>query len=601
MSGEKILHLEKLRGISILLVFLFHLELPGFANGFLGVDVFFVLSGYLMAMLYGHIQGRDQIGDYLVRRMARILPAYVCVIIITLIVCLFMVLNHEMTMLIEQSIWASLLMPNIGLWLQTGYFDHTYFRPLLNLWSLGVELQFYLMFPLLLMLHRRSARLLWLSVLISLLLYALLSVASPRTAFFNLPGRIWEFMAGFLIARLDISAVSRSRLIGGVAVILLLALLVLLPDLSRSWIFPATLGTVVLASTAILFGFSTGSERNPMSQALVLMGRYSYSIYLVHFPVIVLFNYRPFGGTILASTTIGHSLLITAVTLGLSVMLYHLIEKPTRRTLSGRQLLGGGAVLCVLLVLLMNPLIQFSQQRQDPAIARISSALDDRDEYRCGPLENVLTPWRDSCAITAESASTQRRFLLVGDSHADAIKTTLARTLSAQQHSLRLMKPNLAVNAHDNSPDRILDVAALHAINVIVIHSNTADNLKSLDQLISRAGELGISVAYIDPIPVYRDDVPTTLYNAATATPASAAAGMSPEAYREGNHKFLAGLDRLALGHDNLHRFGPLPLLCSERCHLAGPDGTPWYYDTDHLTLTGADRLTPLFEAISRL
>ncbi|MFN3164829.1 MAG: acyltransferase family protein, partial [Pseudohongiellaceae bacterium] len=199
--STKILHIEKLRALCIALVFLYHLEVPGFHNGFLGVDVFFVISGFLMASLYGDMTSRQQAADYFRRRMARILPAYYAVILITALFSFFLLLPHEIQMVMEQSIWAAFFLPNVGYWLDTSYFDHTNLRPLLNLWSLGIEVQFYLLFPLLLFIERRSRWLLGLLAVGSCLEYAILTRVDPLSAFFLLPGRLWEFLAGLGAAR----------------------------------------------------------------------------------------------------------------------------------------------------------------------------------------------------------------------------------------------------------------------------------------------------------------------------------------------------------------------------------------------------------------
>ena len=103
MPRQKILHIEKLRGISILLVLLFHMDVPGFQYGYFGVDVFFVISGFLMASIYGDIATVAEIKNYLLRRCGRILPAYIVVIAITIILGVFLLLPHETAMLMKPS------------------------------------------------------------------------------------------------------------------------------------------------------------------------------------------------------------------------------------------------------------------------------------------------------------------------------------------------------------------------------------------------------------------------------------------------------------------------------------------------------------------
>lgn len=193
--------IQILRGVSILLVVLYHLGIGIFKSGFLGVDIFFVISGFLMSILY---KENNTINFYK-RRALRILPAYFVTIIVTLIVVFILAINlitpddYEQT--IEQALYSSLFVPNIAFWLQNSYFDPNLFRPLLHLWSLGVEIQFYLIVPIIFFLVKRSKIFFWLLSIVSISLCFAVTEVSPRTSFFILPFRLWEFMVGYGAAR----------------------------------------------------------------------------------------------------------------------------------------------------------------------------------------------------------------------------------------------------------------------------------------------------------------------------------------------------------------------------------------------------------------
>lgn len=132
--------IQILRGISVLLVVLFHLGFSSFQSGFLGVDVFFVISGFLMAVLYNH----NDVKGFFRRRALRLLPAYYVTIISTVILSTLFVTRNESVQVFEQAYFGSIFASNIGFWFENSYFSNSAFNPLLHLWSLGVEIQFYL-------------------------------------------------------------------------------------------------------------------------------------------------------------------------------------------------------------------------------------------------------------------------------------------------------------------------------------------------------------------------------------------------------------------------------------------------------------------------
>ena len=145
--------LQLLRGVSVLLVFFYHLEFPGFQNGFLGVDIFFVLSGYFMAKLADKLSPFE----FYVRRLKRLLPAYFVVVFFSSLAVIYIALPVDANQRLDKLFYDLVGLSNFAFWAENSYFFSNEFKPLLNFWSLAVELQFYLLAPILLpFLHKRK-------------------------------------------------------------------------------------------------------------------------------------------------------------------------------------------------------------------------------------------------------------------------------------------------------------------------------------------------------------------------------------------------------------------------------------------------------------
>lgn len=215
-SSDKYLpHLQVLRGVAILLVILFHLGLPWMGSGYLGVDLFFVISGFLMAHLYGDIESKASAIDFYARRFWRIIPAYAVVLIVSVgVAATFFSLPSELEKVKTDALWSAALMPNIGFWTDVAYFQDDIYRPFLHLWSLGVELQYYLIFPLIAWFGRRHAWVLALAAIATLTAFAFVNGVSAKTSFFIMPFRLWQFLASFgaaLILRRLVNHQSKGR------------------------------------------------------------------------------------------------------------------------------------------------------------------------------------------------------------------------------------------------------------------------------------------------------------------------------------------------------------------------------------------------------
>lgn len=316
--------INALRAVAVALVVLFHLKIPGFDGGFVGVDIFFVISGYLMTRIVvnGLEEGRFNYIRFVAARAARIWPALAVLILILLVLGVLMLPPSDLTALAHQARSAAELDSNRLFRDDTkGYFVDSFDeRWLLHTWSLSVEWQFYLAYPLLLCaVHALTRRISVLSsfrprdvigAAIATVLLLSLSICiykssryeyewSLKAAFFMLPSRAWEMLAGsivFLVEPRLASAARSHRFALHAAAIVLLAFTLLAASLSNwehGW--PGALAVLpVLAAALFLLGgpaTGTGPSMAWMSLAPVQsLGRWSYSVYLWHWPISVALN-----------------------------------------------------------------------------------------------------------------------------------------------------------------------------------------------------------------------------------------------------------------------------------------------------------------------
>lgn len=196
--------IDGLRAVAVLPVIFFHTGLSYFSGGYIGVDVFFVISGYLITtIILNDIEaGTFSIAKFYERRIRRILPALTVVLLVCLPFAYYWLMPTQLTEFSQSLIAVPLFASNILFWLKTGYFETTSeLKPLLHTWSLAVEEQYYLFFPLLLIFLSRFGKRIKLAtlfiILIASILLAQLRIEDhPESTFYLLPSRLWEILIG---------------------------------------------------------------------------------------------------------------------------------------------------------------------------------------------------------------------------------------------------------------------------------------------------------------------------------------------------------------------------------------------------------------------
>lgn len=589
--------IQILRGVSVLLVVLYHLEIGAFNSGFLGVDVFFVISGYLMSALYNP----NKKLEFFVKRAKRLLPAYYFVTLATVITAAVLINPNEYGSVVTQSVFAVFLSSNIGYWFENSYFSKEAFNPLLHLWSLGVEIHFYLMLPLFYWIFAKVKGALPALLVVSLALCFFVVSISSKTSFFMMPLRLWEFLIGFgvgsYIDKKSAEKNNRLPLLGMIAFIVVIAIPMMSVD-GKATDFvhghPGLHALIVCLATGVilLHGLPAFIENTRLATFIEQVGNYSYSIYLAHFPVLTLFLYQPFSGTILKATNVEQIFWLAGIIISLSVLMYHLIEVPLRRS---EKITRWLFIAPVVIVICANLGVMIQKYKFTEQEMLIFQAWEDRSEYRCGKLNRIINPTAITCEITKDIAQPSRRILLVGNSHADSIKSTFASVAQTLNVNVRFMVDNNPLMPGGISPERLIKEALSRKIDTVVLHySPTKINLANIQKFAKLAKDNKITVAFIMPVPVWDKHVPNVLWRNIKYNETVPVASLDD--YRIKNQALSVELNRLVGVGFTVYQIADI--FCNNQCRLLNGKGRPLYFDETHLTLTGSELLRGLFHKI---
>ncbi|NBW99111.1 acyltransferase [bacterium] len=434
--------IDGLRAVAVLGVLLFHSGLPILSGGFLGVDIFFVISGYLLSSLILSELKSDTflLRTFYFRRAKRIIPALVVVVGISTLLAWHLLLPEQLKDYANSLLGIALMIPNIWFWKQTGYFSaHNEEKPLIHTWSLGIEEQFYVLFPLLLIwIHRWTLRKKWgfliLIFILSLGLADWSAQKMPSANFYLLPGRVWEFVLGALIALTEsekkviewIRAHRKSaESIAFFSLLCLMGSMIVFsertPHPSRFTLIP----TISVALILLLSDLRSWTGKLLSSKPFVQIGLLSYSLYLWHQPVFAFMRIR-FAGEHLFFQLILNFIFIFV----LSFLTWLFIEQPFRKA---HQIKGwGGQVAIVSLSLLLLGIAGvrnegFPQRMRNQKLKTLSNHLEDNKSFPI-PLSNVQ-------AYRVGQLKKPSGLAFLGDSHANYLLDALSEQLKTRNTS----------------------------------------------------------------------------------------------------------------------------------------------------------------------
>jgi peptidoglycan/LPS O-acetylase OafA/YrhL len=423
---------DGLRAIAILAVVAFHAGIPSFGGGFAGVDIFFVVSGYLIGgIVYREATSNTfSFARFYQRRAKRILPALFGVLAFSYFVALLLLSPAELRHFAATALAAIFSSSNVQIWLTSGYFTaSSQFNPLLMTWSLAVEEQFYAIFPiaLLLVLTRRRSLLPHAVALCSLLSFGMALWAveyHPTAAFFLLPTRAWEIGMGVLLAIRSadrkIATIRSPFMLHGFAA-LGAALLVASILVSKDNQFPSAAALLPVLGTLLLIQTPGSFVNNFLSAApIVFIGRLSYSWYLWHWPLLSFARIASDRPLALRMT-----LSIAALSFVAAAASFYFIEQPFRhsKTPPLRMLPRYAALLCAVSVLPVVLLVTKGLPQRSPQLALMerqgTAVTSDPCLVAYGKTAPRLTP---DCVVSSQDS---RVIALLGDSHAAALAGVL--------------------------------------------------------------------------------------------------------------------------------------------------------------------------------
>ena len=430
--------IDGLRAVAIIPVVLFHFGLAGVTGGFVGVDIFFVISGFLIGgILWGELRetGRLRLGRFFLRRIRRLAPAYYVMAFSSLIAGWFILLPFEFREFGKELIAATVYLSNVFFWLGAGYFDVLgEQRVLLHTWSLAVEEQFYVFIPLRMVVLARARRVLpWLLLALAVISLAACIVAtrqSHTTAFYLFPFRAWELLAGVLLAIFGRETGFRWQIHGAVSWIGLALIAAAIAVLEPGETFPGALALLPVAGAVLMI--ANGQHENLVNRLLttrffLFFGAISYSLYLWHWPVVTLAKY--YTGDHGLGLGLGLSAGLIALSVGVAWVSLLLVENPVRRGKIGGLALFSGYALSSAAVLALGAFVYLKDgliERFGPEIrpAILATRGFHQDWSRCetpadGPFAGI-----EVCPIGPEGPP---QVLIWGDSHARAFKEGLER------------------------------------------------------------------------------------------------------------------------------------------------------------------------------
>jgi peptidoglycan/LPS O-acetylase OafA/YrhL len=604
--------IDGLRAVAVSSVVAFHADLKPFSGGYIGVDVFFVVSGFLIGMILLADISSEAFSalEFYKRRALRIAPALLVMLIVLTVVTPFVLFPGGLSDYAASARSVLLSVSNFYFASRTNYFSDPYSKPLLHTWSLGVEEQFYIILPLVLLAMKRMPAWLRNSSLTLLMLgslaYSQLLVSRGTSAGYYLPiGRSWELLLGTLVSCIVSRSLSMSKWVTEVGTALgLTMILVGVRMYTPMTAFPGVHALLPCVGTALIL--LCGAENTTLTTRILairplrFLGLISYSWYLWHWPIVSLLRmgaipYLPYRHR-------PQAFLIITLSAGLAILSWRYVETPFRSAWSRRipavPILSSFACAGVLVATL-----GFAMERvpspfpaESLAMARYSDQVDTIG-YRKG-LCYIGDPFSYADyngGLCLAEDRTRPDFLVLGDSHAAAAYSGLRQeftNVNFLQATAQGCKPLRFANTSRDCQllmRRIFEefLPRHHLAGVLLIGRwLDSSDTSQIDETVRYLQGLKQRPILVGPSPEFRIPLPRLMaYSLSRHDPSL------PERYQINDLFELDGLLAVHARADGISYVSPLRLLCPDRhCiqSVTRPELTPLLFDSNHFTVQGA-------------
>ncbi len=530
--------IDGLRALAVIPVVAFHAGLPGLAGGFVGVDIFFVISGYLICGMIAADIERDRFSllRFYKRRVMRIFPALFAMFLVASALSYLYLLPVELMDYSKSLLSAVLSVSNLYFAQTTGYFDApAETKPLLHTWSLGVEEQFYVICPLLMLatyrfLRTRVTTALAVCAALSYVGLLLIQMRNPTFAFYLTPFRAWELLLGALLSMNFFPALSASRYKDVAGVFGFTMVVATMTGLSSATPLPITTTLACIGAALMIASSETGLSivgRALSTKGLVFVGKISYSLYLWHWLFIVFQNSDNF--LFERSDNVGAKIALVAASVLTAYLSWRFIESPFRRMtpdISYARVFGGAFASMGAIMLLAGGALSLdgAPYRFPGRVDAIASYLgyDPGDAFRVGRCYLSTNRQTFDATNCLAKASDRPNYLLVGDSHAAHLWFGLQRSMpdvNVMQASATMCRPVMRESSSlDTRACGMLmhyvfdDYLARERVDQVLLSASwKEEDLPALAITVDRLIERGLKVVVLGPIVEYDRPLPRLL------------------------------------------------------------------------------------------